>query len=147
MKLHLQRYTSNEKQTLGTLNLIDDFGNVLFSCVTLELPWKSNAKNISCIPAGMYRAQMIWNKNYNYHFTISGVPNRSAILMHVGNYVTDTQGCILAGKYVKPSNKGEGMMICESQTTLTLLMQLVRKQTPLHVDNSLIAIEHLPSGM
>lgn len=147
MKLHLQRHTSNEIQTLGTLNLIDDNNQVLFSCVTLELPWKSNAKNISCIPAGMYRAQMIWSNKFNYHFVISGVADRTSILIHVGNYTSETKGCILAGKFLRPNNKGAGMMLIESQPTLTTLIQLVRKQIPLHVDNSRIDISNLPTGM
>lgn len=70
--------------------------------LTLELPDRFNAPNVSCIPAGRYVA----NKTENRH-TSSGsmipvtleviVPGRSGILFHTGNTVADTHGCILVG--------------------------------------------------
>ena len=29
-----------------------------FSCFTMELPWRENQRNISCIPAGIYSVQL-----------------------------------------------------------------------------------------
>lgn len=70
---------------------------------TLELPWKDNKKNVSCIPQGRYHCTRV-----NDHklangtvipttFQINDVPNREGILFHIGNFAKDTLGCILLG--------------------------------------------------
>lgn len=46
----LSRFQQNEKATLG--NIL--YHNVSV-CYTLELPWKNNENNISCIPEGKYK--------------------------------------------------------------------------------------------
>ena len=71
-------------------------------CDTLELPWKQNQRNISCIPAGEYDARLRLpresaTREY-IHLLIKDVPNRSYILVHIGNTTSDTQGCILVGQ-------------------------------------------------
>lgn len=67
-------------------------------CVTLELPWRSNQRNVSCIPARPYRCQRIHSTRFGNAFLVRDAPNRSHILFHVGNTVGDTSGCILLGQ-------------------------------------------------
>ncbi len=79
----------------------------LFQCQTLELPWKDNQRNISCIPEGTYpfikrRAGTFYERyrqRWGHEFTIQvgDVPDRDFILVHIGNYLVDTRGCILVG--------------------------------------------------
>ena len=69
----------------------------LIACHTLEEPWRDNQSRISCIPPGNY----ICKKHNGTHFKdvweITGVPGRQAILIHSGNTLDDTEGCVLVG--------------------------------------------------
>jgi len=66
-------------------------------CLTLELPWKDNERNISCIPDGTYHCEKIISPKYGVTFEICGVPDRTHILFHWGNTEKDSKGCILLG--------------------------------------------------
>jgi hypothetical protein len=71
-------------------------------CKTLELPWAANAQNLSCIPEGTYPVKLLpslrWGRPMPH---IENVPNRSNIEIHIGNFLKDTDGCVLLGtKYV-----------------------------------------------
>jgi hypothetical protein len=88
----LQRLTTSDNGTFGVW--ITD--KPLFT--TLELPWKDNQKNVSCIPAGTYPVKKIYSMRFKRNvFLLSNVPNRDAVEIHVGNTVKDIQGCILVG--------------------------------------------------
>lgn len=66
--------------------------------VTLELPWKDNAPDVSCIPAGTYTAERYFSPHHGYDvFRLTDVPNRSDVEMHIGNLAKDSLGCILLG--------------------------------------------------
>jgi len=67
-------------------------------CHTLELPWKGNLKNQSCIPFGQYTVKKLFgHPRLGNSFFVDAVPDRSGILIHAGNTMRDTQGCILPG--------------------------------------------------
>lgn len=68
-------------------------------CVTLELPWRDNQKNISAIPARSYSCQRIISPKFGETFEVLRVPDRSKVLLHAGNVDDDTHGCILLGQY------------------------------------------------
>ena len=78
-----------------------------FTCFTLELPWKDNQPNISCIPHGTYPVKPRKSPRFGDVFHVTNVEGRSHILIHSGNFAGDTekglkthvQGCILLGKY------------------------------------------------
>lgn len=98
--LTIVRLTKSETDpTLGCL-LFD--GVPLLT--TLELPWLDNKQGISCIPPGKYIAKRAVNVitggglKIPTTFRIQGVPNRSGILFHVGNFLRDTNGCICVGR-------------------------------------------------
>lgn len=68
---------------------IDD----VFFCYTLELPYRNNQPFISAIPEGEYTLTLTpANK-----ILLVGTSPRSGILIHKGNTIADTQGCILVG--------------------------------------------------
>ena len=97
INLLLIRDTLNDVSTMGKL-----FLNGEEFCDTLELPWKQNQRSISCIPAGEYDARLRLpresaTREY-IHLLVKDVPNRSYILVHIGNTTADTQGCILVGQ-------------------------------------------------
>ena len=67
-------------------------------CVTLELPWCDNSRDISCIPTGSYLCQRTQSPRFGDAFAVRKVQGRSHILLHKGNTVGDTSGCILLGQ-------------------------------------------------
>jgi hypothetical protein len=77
-----------------------------FFCKTLELPWRENQRSISCIPSGIYTVKIRQSPKYGEIYWVTGVPNRSWILIHSGNWAGDrakgfkthVNGCILLGK-------------------------------------------------
>jgi len=64
-------------------------------CHTFELPWLKNARNVSCIPAGEYLIKMTNSNKFGPSYEVKSVVGRSNILIHKGNMVDDTQGCIM----------------------------------------------------
>jgi hypothetical protein len=92
LNLNLKRIASLPDAMLGIL-LFD--GRPHFT--TLELPWKNNEHNVSCIPAGNYDIQRIRSPKFGETFEVVSVPGRSGILFHCGNSATDSTGCILLG--------------------------------------------------
>ena len=95
-KAFLNRVQTDEYQTLGYFSLYDGV-NLIFDCVSLELPWKDNETNISCIPKGTYKVTPRYSDKYTKHFILEDVPSRKFILIHAGNFNSDTRGCILLG--------------------------------------------------
>jgi len=64
---------------------------------TLENPWLDNRPFISCVPADNYVVERFNGAKYKDVFELKGVPNRSYILIHKGNFERQTSGCILLG--------------------------------------------------
>lgn len=64
-------------------------------CYAIELPWKDNTRNISCIPEGNYPMAKRYSKRFGWHILIKDVPGRSGILIHPANdALKELQGCI-----------------------------------------------------
>ena len=96
VNLLIIRDTFTDKSTIGKL-----FINGELFCDTLELSWKNNVRNISCIPDGQYKVRIRLpresaTRNY-IHLLVKDVPDRDYILFHIGNTPKDTSGCILVG--------------------------------------------------
>jgi hypothetical protein len=105
MELILRRSNLNAVCTEGDLFLHGSGDNLAF---TLELPVKDGLPG-SAIPPGTYLVKLLpspkfqqstdpWVKTYTEKIPhVLGIPNRSDILIHWGNEVADTEGCILVG--------------------------------------------------
>ena len=78
--VQLFRLKRSDQGTEGLL-VYDDF-----TCRTLELPWRENQKQISCIPAGEYDVEIRLSNKYGRVYWVRHVPNRTYILIHSGNY-------------------------------------------------------------
>ena len=124
MKAILNRTLSQDKQTLGTLELFDDTNKKIFECKTLELPWLNNKKQKSCIPKGNYTVVTRKSPKYGSHFHVINVDNRDMILIHSGNYFTDILGCILVGDSLKEINKDGYLDVLNSKITLSKIVKL-----------------------
>jgi hypothetical protein len=80
--------------TYGTLVAA---GKVLY---TIERPWLNNARNISCIPSGDYIVKFLprsGSGKYRNVWHIQNVLNRSGVLIHNGNLVIHSRGCLILG--------------------------------------------------
>lgn len=97
MFVSLVRLKESEEGTFGVLYIRGGNHRPVY---TLELPWRNNKRNISRIPAGEYRCVPHgWQGNTKFKRTwrLEAVPGRTAILIHAGNTIEDTDGCILVG--------------------------------------------------
>jgi hypothetical protein len=128
----LTRKEFEKKQTLGDLE-ISEAENTIFSCKTIELPWLNNQRNISCIPVGTYTVVKRTSEKYGTHFQVLNVPDRSMILIHAGNYYTQTQGCILVGTGYQDINQDNVRDVVESKKTLLKLYALMPDQFELTI--------------
>ncbi|GFD80912.1 hypothetical protein KUL118_37740 [Tenacibaculum sp. KUL118] len=101
MELTLHRAYFKEG-TNGTL-----FSSSKYLCQTIELPWRNNQRNISCIPEGRYEIQPRFSRKFKHHLILKNVANRSFILIHPANDAQrDLEGCIAPVTYLSGIGKG-----------------------------------------
>ena len=130
----LSRQRQNTFATYG--DFVDDTGATVV--VTLELPWRNNAPNVSCIPARdePYLCVKLWSPEHKkFLWWVTGIEGRDDIEIHIGDLPCDSKGCILVGvrfDYVeyedgRPGGKGEGVV--NSGVAFDRLMNLTRDLT------------------
>lgn len=91
MQLVLRR-TYHERGTNGVIFIE---GKNLPLCNSIELPWRNNERNRSCIPEGNYTLQKRFSAKHQWHLQVTNVPGRSLILIHKGNNaLKELRGCI-----------------------------------------------------
>lgn len=133
MKLLIERHSDDCAQTIGKMFVLDENGCVKYSCDTLELTWKENQQNISCIPEGEYEVKKRFSRKFKSHFHITDVPGRSYILIHPGNFHTDIRGCVLVGKGLRDINADGHKDVLNSQATLADLLGLMPNKFKLKI--------------
>jgi hypothetical protein len=126
-------------QTEGDL-VVTKSGKEIFTCKVLELPWKNNSRNVSCIPAGTYEAVKHNSPKFGPSFWLQNVIGRSEILMHFGNFagsknprtrIPDTRGCLLPGKSFTDID-GDGILdVTHSKATMEHLFSIMPQQFPI----------------
>lgn len=115
MNVTITRNSDNGTETLGTL--VATANGATFTCNTLELPWKDNQHEMSCIPNGVYQASM-QPFHSSSEYELSPTIPRTGIFIHAGNYYKDSLGCILLG--VKPSDINSDGQVDVTSSVLTL---------------------------
>lgn len=95
-------------------------------CWTIELPWKDNKHQESCIPEGEYRYHKKFSQHLGWVLELEKVPERSLIYIHPGNTVLDLKGCIAPGnKQDSWKIKGKDYpAVLNSKETMKKLMDL-----------------------
>lgn len=119
--MKLIRTDSSDEGTFGVLIYPDGY------MYTGELPWRGNKSNISCIPEGRYAVRVRTSPKYGRVYHVTGVPGRSYILLHQGNfcgnrdlsYRTNVAGCILLG--LKRGRLYGQQAVCSSRIARTRL--------------------------
>ena len=98
---------TRQKNTLsGMFGKLTDSEHTLLA-YSIELPWRNNQQNISCIPVGRYLCKWTWSPAFRrYMYLVTDVPGRSGIRIHKGSYAgatdygfrADFLGCISFGR-------------------------------------------------
>jgi hypothetical protein len=79
----------------------------MFVCFTIELPWLSNHRRVSCIPEGRYPIRKRFSYKRDWHLEVLEVPERSLILIHPANdALKELQGCIAPVSLITGHGKG-----------------------------------------
>lgn len=117
MELKVKRKAKRETYVIGDLsideiffsNTLEDTDRGLTSDMTDEQIKEIKQKGITAIPTGRYKVVMNiqspkFSKYKQYEFCkgylprLVDVPGYKGVLIHIGNYPKDTDGCILVGK-------------------------------------------------
>ena len=137
MRLQLIRTEQNDKQTLG--ELVETFWTGIRAaprkvhCRTLELTWKDNQVDVSCIPDGIYKVTKYRSSTHGWCFKVWDVPGRTLIRIHAGNFYDDITGCILVGKKHSDIN-GDGYRdVTKSGDTMDMLWRLLPDEWELEI--------------
>lgn len=139
MKAMLIRTQYASDYTQGILLVFDAEQNLRFQCCTLELPWRNNLRQVSCIPEGTYQVVRRTSPKFKDHYHLLQVPGREFILIHPGNYTSQIMGCILPGREFKRLNADSIPDIIQSQATLTSLLKLMGDAFELQITHPEIA--------
>lgn len=106
-----------------------------FQCFTLELPWRHNETNRSCISAGVYPVSKMYSPNAKREvLRLRNVPMRTVVNVEAGNYTHQLLGCILVGDAILWLDKDKVPDVSNSNKTLDALLALLP-------DNTLIDIK------
>ena len=126
--MYIERYDNDDFGCYGSLAI----GSL--DCYTLELPSLNNTPNISCIPAGKYDASIDKNITIGgkYVIRLQDVPDRTGILIHVGNYTNEIAGCILVGNSQHTNSIKK--MVTSSKHTMSKLLAEVEFDDEFYVE-------------
>ena len=88
---------------------------------SIELPWKDNLAQVSCIPEGRYELVKRWSPKFNRHLQVMNVSQRENILIHPANdAMHELKGCIAPVSLITGAGKG-----IRSRVALEILTSLV----------------------
>lgn len=100
---------------------------------TLELPWRNNEPNKSCVMPGTYLCIFGTSPSFPQHYELQNVPSRDGIVLHAGTYAGDasmgyasqSKGCIFLGRAcVMPGPRGKSQRaLCLSKSAIATLNQ------------------------
>lgn len=112
MKATIRRSPSTDAGTFGALR----FGSSVVQ--SLELPWRDNIRQRSCIPPGVYQCALVKSPRFGLVYEVKNVPGRSHVLIHRANLGgdidkgldTELQGCIAPFLRIGAMRNSKGVM-------------------------------------
>lgn len=91
-------------------------------CHTIELPWKENEPQVSCIPEGRYELVKRYSPKFKWHIIVKDVPNRALILIHPANdALKELKGCIAPVSFLKGEGLGQNSKVVFTKLNKLLL--------------------------
>jgi hypothetical protein len=130
IRLALHRLTRLEDRTLGRLIVFKD-NDIVATFATLELPWRNNRRNESCILSGFYNVVPRYSEKFKNHLHILDVPNRAWILFHVANWPRDIEGCIAVGLGFADIDNDGLLEVASSRIAMAQLNKIVTERAEL----------------
>tara|TARA_R110002126_G_scaffold92507_2_gene219527 strand:+ start:4050 stop:4469 length:420 start_codon:yes stop_codon:yes gene_type:complete len=131
----LNRLNDNDPiQTLGHFVVYENY-EVLLDLRAVELPDNGNKFRVSRIPARWYWCELRYSTKYGWHFHVLDVEDRTWILIHIGNYYTDTTGCIIVGNNFADINKDGHIDVTSSGKTMRRLLEVMPKRFKLFIQD------------
>ena len=129
----IYRFEKTDKGTVS-VNLINT-GDESFNQFgyNIELPFLDNRRSVSCILAGIYPFRKIVRRDGSEAIEIMNVPNRTHILAHSGNFMKDTNGCVLPNisySYTKDTKTPYGIT---SRPQMKQLLRALPTQGIVHI--------------
>jgi hypothetical protein len=102
-----------ELELLRTYHPTGTNGEILLQgrriCYCIELPWKNNHAQVSCIPEGRYELKERWSPKFLRHLQVMNVKDRDLVLIHPANdAMHELKGCIAPVSFLTGPGKGTG---------------------------------------
>ena len=127
------RLEDDGMQTLGQWFVFDGLDKI-FECKILELPYKDNKRNISCIPKGTYKVEKTYSPSFKKSlYLVKDVSNRSGIRIHVANFNYQLRGCLAPGQSFYDINKDGLKDVTSSGNTLKHLHAILPNEFELEI--------------
>ena len=125
MKLRLERTWPFEARLLNNEGVFSRlFIDDVFECYVLED--KEREEKIlgkTAIPLGTYRIEFTYSNKFDRILPeLMDVSGFTGVRIHSGNYVTDTDGCILVGKSY---NLAKAMLLDSKEALHSLLIKMI----------------------
>lgn len=134
-ELLITRLKSYPQQTQSIFLIVDKNLKIHLSGVILELPANANTREISRIPEGVYNCSKHRSPRHGLCFSIHHVFGRDNLLIHVGNYVYQTEGCLLPGSSFQDINADGLMDVVNSRKTLDEMLDFLPNKFKLTIKN------------
>ena len=124
MHITIKRFIDIDGATLGVCYVTDEQHFLRFVCNTLEPKLrKEKIKGCTAIPEGTYKVKYQYSPKFGKDMPfLQGVPNFTGVMLHIGNSLKDTEGCILVGQ----SKTFKEAFIYNSKYTFDLLDAILK---------------------
>jgi hypothetical protein len=141
MEIKVVRKYFSDRTTIGEL-----FIDGIFFCYTLEdMVRQVKVKHETAIPYGTYDLSLVYSSKYGKKVpSILNVPGFAGILIHPGNTIADTSGCLLVGF----EKSKDGNSILQSKVAFAAFLDRINKsiasgQKKLKISFEYEEIEHV----
>lgn len=133
MEIFLERFARTEYSTLSNYYInsvrqhfiLEDKDRDLRSDMSLDEIAKIKVWGKTAIPTGIYEVKMRWSPKFNAYLPhVTGIKGFGLVMFHIGNWITDTDGCLLPGRGFSKQKNGE-YMVTDSGTVVKPLVKLI----------------------
>ena len=122
MKIEIKRDIKGNTYTAGKMYV--DGRHFADTLEPRTIDWSKEEKTLgkTAIPEGTYKVKMRYSTKFKTQMPyVQNVPHFDGIMLHVGNSVRDTRGCILIGTRTYPS------VLTHSRNAVNRLIQLIEE--------------------